>query len=94
MAENLDHLGLGDEKVHDLVRLGGDHQEIQIADGLFHPPQGPGHVGPFHFRQGPEGRQHLVGQGQDFAQQEAAGALFEKFDALQDIGLGFLAEAF
>ena len=76
MAVNLDHLGLGNEKLHDFFRLGGNYQKIQIADGLFHPPQRPGHVGPLHFRQGPQGGQHLVGQGQDFAQEEAAGALF------------------
>ena len=62
LAVHLDHLGLGNKKFHNLCGLRGDHQEIQIPDGLLHPPQGPGHIGPLHFWPGPQGGQNLVGQ--------------------------------
>jgi hypothetical protein len=76
LAPDLDHPREGHEKIHHPGRVGGDHQEIHVADGFFHPTDGAGDVGPLHFRQALQLLQDLIGNGQNFPQEKPAFAAF------------------
>ena len=87
-----DHRQLTD-RLHDRGRVLRRHEDVDVADGLLHPPDAPGRLGVDHAGQPAQVVGHPTRQRQSVHQGDAFVVRLRALDTLRDVGGGLWPEA-
>ncbi len=93
LGDDLDDAGLGNEEINHRERFFGGSEQVDIAANFLEPPQAAARAATDDGRVLPQILQQRFGGADSVAQEMFAGVSAFAFDAFEDVGLGFLAEA-